>query len=907
MNTIGLQQQNDGSFKEVNLIKRITFTPSTANRWYRVLRSNSIISGTLKIFANTPSRKVDVLSEISVDSSNRGTITQTNYIATGGGQVTYLRVARNQGESQNEQVVDVLCSAAGDEITLEGIGELMPNFETNPEIVGSTQYNTEDSSRPWDHKLVDNNKYGTDTTPTTAFTPTGPYFEADVDFYFNSTVWSTFDNNHPTTLASVNTDTHVYVDITGDQVGLKAGRYVGKVVAPDTGNVIAPNGVSGKRKIRIRLRGLDPSKWNPLSAGFVPLASPISWSITIIAGVFNGIYPSPPGSFDNNHLANVMQLGLGMGTNQVMRNYHGNYADPGQPFRVSGRVGYLHALDLVGGAGRFTVSTDHFHLGFRGGLNSGAGFHTPQHYTTWGSFNASGRQRWNNWQQQNSNSSQTNEIFLGGVTEFFFGENNLSLSKYGIDTTRVESTGTGNETGNENNTSPGPPLYDAEVDFYFNSTFTINNNTYVTVALPQGVAGIAAAVLGGRTVGSVTGPLTAPDGATGKYKLTIRLEGLGSTEWYPNLQAFTTVNTNWSIRTLTQPIPDQVDLSVHPTRRDKVIATYSSPHGLTQGQNVVLKFLQKVFIVNPPGLSNSTISKVIDDNTVEVLLGTCRRVENLNIMGTYQFTHNSGIVTDNNATSENLYLINAFPSNYVSTGGNPIHRVKLFSSGTLPTGLETGRDYWMRLNPIYPQYFIKLYNSQSDAESQTNAVSVQLKPAYGVHYMEFQDISPLGPTGWSLHVGNTDPGHQQTFSDAGWHMHRNVYPSNKGIAQGVISQGVYGGLNEVQWFRQKAFAYGWNCSAENDNVVSVGLNIKNNTENSLEIGSSNDYKLRLESNKISTVGTGSMIVGTLSAKDITFSDLNVTNYNLSSNGVDTFLKVLDVDSNTTYGLKLQNI
>lgn len=907
MNTVALQQQSDGSFREVNLIKRLKFTPSTANRWYRILKTTSIISGNIKIFADTPTRKVNVSVDVSVDSSGRGTITQTNYIATGGGQVTYFRVARSQGNNGDEQVVDILCPVSGDELTLEGTGDLMPDFETNPEIVGSTQYNTEDSSRPWDHRLVDNNKYGMDTTPASATPPSSPYYEGDIDFYFNSTVWSTYDFNNPTTLLSVNTDTHVYVDITGEQGGLKPGRYTGVVVEPDSGNVEAPNGVTGKRKIRVRLKDLYRSSFETSSAGFVQTVHPLNWSITIIAGVFNGIYPSPPGSFDNNHLANVLKLGAGVATNKSITNYHGNYADPGQPFAVGGRVGYLHALNLLGGAGRFTVSTDHFHLGFKGGLNCGSGFHTPQHYTTWGSFNSTGRQKWASWQQQNSNSSQTNEIFLGGITEFFFGEGELSTSKYGIDTTRVESTGNGDESGDETDTSPGPPLYDAEVDFYFNSTFSINNNTYVTVSFPQGVAGIAAAVLGGRTVGSVSGPITAPDGATNKYKLTIRLEGLGSTEWYPNLQAFTTTNTNWSIRTLTQPIPNQVNLSVHPTRRDKVIAEYSTPHGLTQGQNVVVKFLQKVFIVNPPGLSNATISKVIDENTVEILLGTCRRAENLNTMGVYKFTHNSGGAVDNNAFSENLYLINAFPSNYVSDGGNPVHKVKLFSSGTLPTGLEPNRDYWIRLNPTYPQYFIKIYNSQSDAESAINAVSVQLKPAYGVHYMEFQDILPLGATGWSVHIGNTDPVHQQTFADAGWHMHRNVYPNNKGIAQGVISQGVYGGLNEIEWFRNKAFAYGWNCSAENDEVVAMGIGVKNNTLSSVEIGSNNEFKLRLQSNKISTVGNGEFVVSSLSAKDLTFNDLNVTTNNLSSNGVETFLKVFDNDSNTMYGLKLQNI
>lgn len=719
MNTIVLQQQPDGSFKEASLAKRIKFTPGTANRWYRLVVADNMISGELRVIADYNDRKTDIRVNVNATTTSRAHLSQVSHTvkggenlshevqsSIGGGHVTWARVARRQGAGLNELVLDILCIVAGQELTIEGVGELFPDFLATPVMIGN---------------------------------------------------------------------------------------------------------------------GADE---------------------------YNGIVGT-----DSESLANSLELGIGVRSNLELRHYHGHRADPQQPLNVSGRVAYLHALSLRGGAGKFTSATDHFHLAFAGGTASSAGFWTPQHYTTWASFAANRRNIWNNWQLQNANSSTNNEIFLGGVTEFLYGEGEITATKYGIDTQRIDETGTGNSTDPNNpNTNPGPPLYDGEVDFYFDTTFSITSNTYVTVTFPVGVAGIAAAQLAGRVIGNVTGPITAPDGATGKYKLTVRLEGLGSTEWYPSLQAFATTPTSWTIKTPTAAIPNQVSLTVHPTRRDKVIAAYSQPHNLTVGQNVVVNFLQRAFVVTPPGRANAVVSQVIDANTVEILLGTLRRLENANLMGVYTFNHNSGsTVKSNDSFSSDLYYVNAFPADHVTNGGALVHRVKLFSSGVLPTGLLSGTIYWLRVNQTYPHYFFKLYNSEADATAQQNPVQVQWKPAYGIHYLEFQDIQPLGASGWSIHIGNTDPGHQQTFGDAGWYMHRNIFPDNRGVAQGVITQGVYGGLNDVEWYRQKAFAYGWNCSAENDDTVAVGLNVKNKTAKSAEFGASDNLKLRSTENSVEIV------------------------------------------------------
>jgi len=649
-------------------------------------------------------------------------------------------------------------------------------------------------------------------------------------------------------------------------------------------------------------------------------------------------------SNDGVHQASILRLGQGLITNKNINAYHGNLQDPGAPLIVGGRVGYLHGLDLLGGSGRFTSAADHFHLGFIGAVNSGAGFRTPQHYSQYklGYFSWDGRQQWRNWQMQNANNSDANEIFLGGINELSFGQGAVSgSSPYGIDTSRVELTGTGN--GPDKPTSPGPPRWDAEVDFWFNNFFTVSNGQFLIARFPVGVAGIAAAVLSGTAVGTVTGPLTAPDGATGKWKLTIRIQGLNPNEWYPFLADFTTTNSNrWSIESSTPPINpnNQVSLTIHPDRRDKVIATYNQAHNLTLGQNIILNLFNKSFVVSNPARLNCTVSKIINANTIEILIGTARRLETA-MVGVHEFKapgdHNMSLNLGD--TSDFLLLINAFTGDnnirvsfkanisgttmtvteMVSTGyniepgmtifysnnadgsfpgplatgikvtaqtsgttggvgvytlsytggivgsfvngvttlyaGRVVHRVKIIATSGLPEPLVENTDYYVRVSNHYPQFHAWLYLNEADAyagQTGTTAPTVKFpwKPTYGAYYMVFQDAQNLEATGWAVHIGNTDVFHQQTFADVGWYLHRNVYPNNKGVAQGVITQGIFGGLNSVQWFNKNSFIYGFNCTNQADNTITLGQKLTNKTADSTEIGSTDAIKLRLNGDDI---------------------------------------------------------
>ncbi len=928
-----IEQQSDGSFKEVITSKKMRFTPTLPYRWYRILRTVStnndrkVISGELKISADHITRKTYVAVDIDVSLFSRGTITQTAYTTVGSPHVVYIRVARNQGLNNNELVVDVLTGPeANQEITFESFGSLFPDFEDTPELVGSAKHEiertnkVESSDLPWDEYLVSQHsfKYGIDTSNTVA-TPTAPYYEGDVNFYWNQNTAEVAGRSYNVT--DLDADTRVTVSITGDSsntIGIAPGTYAGEVISRSSA-AEEINNESGKWRATIRLRGLIPgSTWNSVNKGFVERAgSGPNFVIQVVSGPFNGIFPDPPRNYDSTHQANALELGQGMITNKVVKSYHGHYADPGSVLLAGGRVGYLHALNLLGGAGRFTVSTDHFHLGFSGGLNSSAGFYTPQHYTSWLNFNTAGRHKWNRFQMQNANAFESNEIFLGGVTEFSFGTTLLNNNeRYGVSTLRVEETGSGNTSSpdDEPNTSPGPPRYEAEVDFYFNTMPSVTQNTYVTVDFPVGHVGIAAAVLAGRVVANPSGPLTAPDGATGKYLVTIRLEGLASTEWYPTAAGFTTSPKSWTISTATPAIPNKLNLRLHPTRRDKVIATYSTPHGLHEGQVVVFNLFETAFIATGEGRGNGVVSKVISPTEIEILLGTCRRAENLNLLGMFKFSnHASG--SPSSGTGTGLFWVN-----YNHPPNNQVYRVRLRSTNNLPIGLETDRDYWLRLNPTYPQFFLKLHNTLQDALNNTNPVTVDYAASYGQHYLVFytaykltdnpgdvvidlEETPDLGATGWDIHVGNTDSVHQQTFGDIGWFMHRNIFPNNRGTAQGVITQGVYGGLNDVHFLAQKAFAYGWNSSAEVDNSVAIGIETKNKTLSSVEIGYG-DTKTRFEPDNTTVISSTTQVSGTELAMDL--DNLIVSPNMLTTVGADTFLKVKDTNG-TLYGLKLQQL
>lgn len=757
-NITALEQQTDGSFIEVVVSKRMSFTPTTANRWYRILQSDTAIAGEVRITASHPNRKTDIKLDIAVDPNSRGVIVQTGNLVMPppgpgelGGHVSFVRVARNQS---NQVIFDVLCTVAGEQINFEGFGNFIPDFNTTPTLIGNG----------------------------------------------------------------------------GDEY----------------------NGITGN---------------------------------------------------DGTSLANTLSLNKGLRTNLGVVSYHGHRDDPGQPLVIGGRAGYLHSLNLQGGSSKFTGATDHFHLFFQGGTASSAGFWTPQHFTAFGTFNDTNRHLWRTWQMQNANNTDANEIFLAGLPEVRFGSNPVTNVKYGVDTTRIESTGVGDPNQSpEGNTKPGPPLWEAQVDLFFDTAPNVSVNEFITLQFPVGDAGISAAVLVG-TVLSVEGPIQAPDGAENKYKVIVKVAGLTKEEWpNPALARFSTSvqtagSNGWILSKTSAPIlpSNQVSLSAHSTRRDKMILSYDTPHNLQLGENIV--FINNRIWETPPSVRSGYVSKVLSLSSVEIEVGVNRRTSNLRYGGLRFAHHGSSLPTNTVGT------VLASPNHLIPA--NTYYRCRLSSSGVLPVGLEENKDYWFRTNPVNASaHWFNLFESLADAQAGTNAVQVDYRiPSYGIHYLTFMDLDPIGAAGWSLYRGNTDVVHQQTPADAGFTLHRSIFPNNRGLAQGVITQGSFGGLCNANTEYQPAFAYGFDVSVEADFTAAFGQKLINNTPKTTLVGYENTT-LNFQQSSVVLNSPITQISGT--EIQINSTNLTVSPAMLSSDGVDTFLKIQD-NSGTVYGLKLQLI
>ena len=230
-------------------------------------------------------------------------------------------------------------------------------------------------------------------------------------------------------------------------------------------------------------------------------------------------------------------------------------------------------------------------------------------------------------------------------------------------------------------------------------------------------------------------------------------------------------------------------------------------------------------------------------------------------------------------------------------------RVQLLTTGYAPpSGVNLKQDYWIRNTTTNSN--ISFFNSLSDASANLHGkVQVQVNPmTYGVNYLRVMDRPALGATGWSVSIGSTDPGHSQTASDCGWRLSRNIYPgvSGSGIAQGVITRGAFGGMNDYDMMSKAVFSYGWNCTTLADYTVAFGQNIENVTTQSTEIGTNDNLKIRFKDNDINVISNLTTSVFQISAN----GELGTTSSALSSNGVDTYLKIKNMSDDTQYGLKL---
>jgi hypothetical protein len=552
--------------------------------------------------------------------------------------------------------------------------------------------------------------------------------------------------------------------------------------------------------------------------------------------LFPGFVPTISRLVDQNitdnetNLVDDLPLANGLRSTGQIASHLGSSRDPGTSLSIAGRAGYLHGLNLTAGSPRFTGASDHFHLFFNGASGAGSGQRTAQ-----------GGSSWNSFQMQNSNSTLTNEIFLGGVNSFFYGENEFAPEvngvsiKYGISTDRVETTGSGDGSGY---LGPVAPDFTAEVDFWFTSdTGLPEANVTIMANFPTGVAGISAAILPGIVL-SKTLIATVPDGTTNKWRLRVKLYGLNAIEWNKSQATAFSPSVVWRLSTTPNAVAGNQSLAVHPTRRDKVIATFNSPHGLFVGQVMVLRLATQTWGISA-GSYSGCITKIISANSFEMKVGIVRQENPFEASAREYLSTYSGL------PSNTLRV----PSHNFSDG----EAVRVRAIGQLQTGLSENTTYYVKRHSSQPAHWIQLFNNQA----LTNLVTFTSTNKFGIYTIYTEAYpAPLAADNWSIHRGNRDPVHQQTISDVGWRMNRNVFGDRRGLAAGTIAQVTLGGLCDIPYWITGSLAAGFNSSAEADFSYSLGKDLRNVTPESVEIGVDNSFKLRVTTNKASLITSG---------------------------------------------------
>ena len=526
-----------------------------------------------------------------------------------------------------------------------------------------------------------------------------------------------------------------------------------------------------------------------------------------------------------------LNLGNGLRSSGPIISHLGSGRDPGTSLGIEGRARYLHGLSLTAGNARFTGASDHFHLTFNGASGANAGSRTAQ-----------GGSNWSTFQMQNSNASTTNEIFLGGVTAFFYGDTEFGTVttvdniitadyRYGISTDAVI-------------TSPLEPDFTGQVDLWYTSNidFPAISST-IMVNFPTGVAGISAAILPAIVLSSAY--MAAPDGRLQEngsplmvYRLRITLYGLNSVEWNPNYKTSFSPSTVWKTTKTPAQILGNKTLTPHPTRRDKVIAEFNQGHNMLLGQVVVLRLTDTSWGVSPNSYSGC-ITKIINATTFEMKVGIVRQEGGFEIGAREYLTRYDGL-------QPNVLRI---PSHPFVNG----EAVKLSVMGTMQTGLSEGTTYYVNKHPGQPNHWIYLHTTP-DISNLATRVNVTQNTGRGIYTIYRANPSPaLGEQGWTIHKGNRDPVHQQTISDVGWNLHRNVFEGRRDIAAGVIGRAALGGLCDMPREVIGSAAVGFNSSSEADFTYTFGRNLRNTTTNSVEIGTSDSFKLRVTDNAFSVI------------------------------------------------------
>ena len=273
---------------------------------------------------------------------------------------------------------------------------------------------------------------------------------------------------------------------------------------------------------------------------------------------------------------------------------------------------------------------------------------------------------------------------------------------------------------------------------------------------------------------------------------------------------------------------------------------------------------------------------------------------------------------------------------YVGLTGNyrdlPKHVLARFTSNSVISGYKTGAPITLWVpNGMTPSNFI--YGGSQSPASRYGFFDAYVRTASGTD-MEIvlgslldqynfntysNNVTAAGNAGWVLIGGSTDTVHRPTFGTTGFYFEREPWASGSTnwLSGGLIKNAVLGcsesfgrysyGLGHrgvVMGNYSGTFAGDGNIVYSNNSVAIGGNNLisSTNSNNQVVMGTFNDPN----TNSLFVVGSGTSDSNRMNVFEVRpDGSLAVSSTALSSNGVDTFLKL--TSNGNSYGIKLQII
>jgi len=301
-----------------------------------------------------------------------------------------------------------------------------------------------------------------------------------------------------------------------------------------------------------------------------------------------------------------------------------------------------------------------------------------------------------------------------------------------------------------------------------------------------------------------------------------------------------------------------------------------------------------------PGVSLITSLIGTDPSTQYVGLTGCYRGMSRHMLA--RFTNAALLTGYKTGAPLTLWIPPLMPSSSpILTGIISSDKISTFTQGTFPTGVRSG---------YFDAYVIDV--NGTDLEFAL----CNLMDSYSFESRSWP-YTATGTAGWLIYGGSQDTVHRPTFGTTGFYFERepwNVGSVNwlsGGMVKNVVlgtseSYGNYsyglGWRGVVLGDKSGTFAGDYNAVFGNNSVAIGGSNLISISSNQVVIGTFNDPN----TNSLFVVGSGTSDTNRRNVFEVkTDGSLTVNSSALSSNGVDTFLKL--TSNGINYGIKLQLI